>query len=337
VSAKDQALSLRSRANRRGLRISKRGDTFRVHAGGDVVCSGSERDIAAYIESQPTCEGGPGRIHPLYTLPPEWQTAVDDWVGWLKLASMSPNSIRLRYDNVRVLARRSATQRPGDVTLGVLVKFCGAQDWSKETRRGVRTSLVSFFDYCVRNGVSDGNPAMELPKVPMDSPRPRPVTAEVWRDLIATAAPRELLMARLAGEAGLRRGEVARCHRDDLIADPRGPSLIVHGKGQKQRVVPITDSLAEAIRDFCSAGFVFPGKTGGHLSEAYVGTMLSDMMPDGCTMHMLRHFFASRAYRGSRNLRAVQMLLGHQSIATTERYCAVDDFEIRAAMEAAGA
>ena len=45
----------------------------------------------------------------------------------------------------------------------------------------------------------------------------------------------------------------------------------------------------------------------------------------------------SRAYRDIRNLRAVQMLLGHSSVATTERYCAVDDFEIRAAMEAASA
>jgi integrase/recombinase XerC len=42
--------------------------------------------------------------------------------------------------------------------------------------------------------------------------------------------------------------------------------------------------------------------------------------------------FATRAYRGTRNLRAVQVLLGHASVATTQRYCAVDDFELRAAM-----
>ena len=52
-------------------------------------------------------------------------------------------------------------------------------------------------------------------------------------------------------------------------------------------------------------------------------------------MHSLRHRFGSRAYRGTRNLRAVQVLLGHASIATTERYMAVDDAEIRAAMVAA--
>ena len=55
---------------------------------------------------------------------------------------------------------------------------------------------------------------------------------DVWRAALAKASPRELLMIRLAGEAGLRRGEVAKCHRDDLIEDPRGAALIVHGKGE---------------------------------------------------------------------------------------------------------
>jgi integrase len=271
----------------------------------------------------------------MYTLPEEWNTAIESWVGWLKLGGLSPNSIRLRYDHVRVIARRSGAQGPGDVTLGDLVKLCSAEDWSREHRRGVRRSLVSFFDWCVSNAIADANPAAGLPVVRCDTGRPRPATDDVWEHLIANAPPRELLMIRLAGEAGLRRGEVALCHRDDLIADPRGPSLIVHGKGQKQRVVPISDSLADAIRQQCASGFVFPGQIDGHLSVNYVGILISRLMPPGHSMHALRHLFASRAYRGSRNLRAVQMLLGHSSVATTERYCAVDDDEIRAAMMAA--
>jgi integrase len=63
-----------------------------------------------------------------------------------------------------------------------------------------------------------------------------------------------------------------------------------------------------------------------------VGIVVTNVLPDGATMHSLRHRFASRAYRGTRNLRAVQVLLGHASIATTERYTAVDDSEIRAAI-----
>jgi site-specific recombinase XerD len=84
-------------------------------------------------------------------------------------------------------------------------------------------------------------------------------------------------------------------------------------------------------------GWLFPGDTDGHVSRQWVGQLVVRVLPDGWTTHTLRHRFSSRAYSGTRNLRAVQVLLGHQSIATTERYCAVDDSEIRAAMEAASA
>ncbi|KAA1251740.1 tyrosine-type recombinase/integrase [Mycobacterium simiae] len=62
---------------------------------------------------------------------------------------------------------------------------------------------------------------------------------------------------------------------------------------------------------------------------------MAGALPEHWTAHTLRHRFTTRAYRGSRNLRAVQTLLGHSSVATTERYTAVDDDEIRAAMMAA--
>jgi integrase len=148
-------------------------------------------------------------------------------------------------------------------------------------------------------------------------------------------------MLRLAGEAGLRRAEVAQVHHRDLSAGLDGASLLVHGKGGKLRVVPISESLAAALRAAHTPGmpedsWLFPTGLGGHLSPDVVGRLVARALPDGWTMHTLRHRFGTRAYRGTRNLRAVQVLLGHESIATTERYTAVDDAEIRAAMIAAG-
>lgn len=117
----------------------------------------------------------------------------------------------------------------------------------------------------------------------------------------------------------------------------------MHGKGGKQRVIPISDSLAGAIRagaaghtpGLAPRGWLFPNGTGGHLGVYQVGDLVRQVLPEPWTMHTLRHRFASRAFRGSRNLRAVQVLMGHSSIATTERYLAVDDDEVRAAMLAA--
>lgn len=143
-------------------------------------------------------------------------------------------------------------------------------------------------------------------------------------------------MARLAGEAGLRRAEVAQVHTDDLLTDRDGAQLIVHGKGGKQRVVGITSSLADAIHRECpSGGYVFPGQIDGHVSPDYVGKLVSRLMPPGWSIHKLRHRYATRGYAGTHNLRAVQEALGHASVATTQRYTAVSAREIRLVSEAA--
>lgn len=270
-----------------------------------------------------------------YSLPQAWEEAVGGWLTWLQIGGIANTTIGLRRGHVRAVAKRSATTHPRQVTLTILVDLCGNTAWSNDHRKGVRTSLCSFFDWAIANGIADDNPAARLPRVRETKPRPRPASDAVWSQLISAASPRERLMALLAGEAGLRRAEVAACHRDDLIEDVAGWSLLVHGKGGKQRVVPITDPLAAEIRVACPAGYLFPGDTGGHLSPQWVGVLISHLMPAGWTMHKLRHRYATRGYAGTHNLRAVQEALGHASVATTQRYTAVTTLEVRAVSEAA--
>lgn len=165
----------------------------------------------------------------------------------------------------------------------------------------------------------------------------------MWAQVLAHAGPRERLMARLGAEAGLRRGEVSRVHTRDLLDGIDGYSLIVHGKGNKQRIVPITDDLAIEIArgpgghtvGRGKVGYLFPGQIDGHLSADRVGVLIGELMPPGWTMHKLRHRFATRAYTGTKDIRAVQEALGHASVATTQRYTAVTNDEVRRAVIAA--
>lgn len=150
-------------------------------------------------------------------------------------------------------------------------------------------------------------------------------------------------MLRLAAEAGLRRAEIARIHTRDLRHTASGAQLLVHGKGSRERVVPIAADIAELIAlgagghtpGLGDKGWLFPSTKGGHLGPPRVGGLCAKALPGIWTVHQLRHRFATRAYRGTRNLRAVQELLGHSNLAITERYTAVDDDEMRAAMMAA--
>jgi integrase len=216
-----------------------------------------------------------------------------------------------------------------------LVRLCGRPGVSVDHRHGQRAALTGFYSWCVDNDVVLASPAAKLPKVKSSQPRPRPAPDAVWVELLAKAAPRERLMSLLACEAGLRRAEVAGLHFDDLVRDQEGYLLIVRGKGDKQRVVPITMRLASHLRGHCRGGFVFPGQIDGHLSPDRVGRLVSKLMPPGWTMHKLRHRYATRGFNGTHNLLAVQEALGHSSVATTQRYTAVTLVDVRAVSEAA--
>jgi integrase len=283
------------------------------------------------------CGGGPrtGAAIVPYQLPPGWDTAIKGWLTWLQIAGIATTTMRLRRDHVRAIARRSRTLCPDELTLGMLVALCSETAWSNDHRKGVRTSLSSFYEWAMANGAAADNPAARMPRVRESKPHPRPAPDSVWEHLLAAAGPRERLMALLAGEAGLRRAEVAQCHRDDLIEDLYGWSLLVRGKGDKQRIVPITNRLASEIRTFCATGYLFPGVIGGHISAPWVGTVISNLMPDGWSIHKLRHRYATLGYAGTQNLRAVQEALGHASVATTQRYTAVSSREVRSVSEAA--
>lgn len=169
---------------------------------------------------------------------------------------------------------------------------------------------------------------------------PRPTPEDVWDAAQAVADPRTSVMLQLAAVA-LRRAEVAVVSTDDLITE--GPRLLVHGKGNKRRVIPITDKLATIIAagpaghtpGAPTKGYLFPGNDNGHLSPRWVGTLCSEVLPGIWTMHTLRHRAATRAYEGTQDIIAVQQLLGHDSVATTQMYTLVEEDRVRQAMLAA--
>src|SRR5699024_9969440 len=166
------------------------------------------------------------------------------------------------------------------------------------------------------------NPAGAMPHVPAAIASPRPAPDRIYMVALTKADARGRLILRLAAECGLRRAEIAQTHSRDVIEDLAGFSLRVHGKGGKDRIVPLPDALAAELRRL-PIGWMFPGNDDGHLSPRWVGKLATELLPEDWTLHKLRHRFATRAYRGTRNIRAVQELLGHSSVGTTQIYTAV--------------
>ena len=219
-----------------------------------------------------------------------------------------------------------------------LADWLGAQAWMPATRRSWRASLVMYYRFLSEElELRPDNPAARLPSVAVPRGVPRPAPEEIYWAALAAADPRARLAMLLAGQCGLRRGEIARLHTNDLEQDLTGYSLRVTGKGGHTRMVPLPDEerALEFLLRRTEAGWIFPSPAGGHLTAEYVGKLVSRSLPKGRACHTLRHRFATTVYRATHDIRATQELLGHARPETTAIYTQVAPADLRLAVNTA--
>lgn len=270
----------------------------------------------------------------------EWDGVIEDFLTELAAAGQPATTRGLRRYHLRRLAAdmRRHGREVDEVTRADLVAWLTQHEWARETMRSHRATVRKFYGWLYGSGQITLDPAHTLPTIKPSPPIPRPVPEDAYEFALVIATKRERLMLRLAAEAGLRRGEVCKVHTNDMVqdlGDGSGPgwSLIVHGKGDRVRIVPLKASLADELRQPV-AGYLFPGRIDGHLSPAYVGKRISALLPEGFSMHKLRTRFGTRAYQVSRDIFAVQHLLGHATPTTTMAYVVPPRDAARAAVEA---
>lgn len=264
--------------------------------------------------------------------PVPWRESINGWTDTLKAAGLSAQTIKSRRYKMVHLAALLMPSGPEDVTTEQIVQVFARQQWKPETRKAYRNTISSFFRWLHKSCRRSDDPSLDVPRVKKPHAHPRPCPDRYIAAAMEKATSSEKLMIRLGAECGLRRGEIARVHSDDVVADSAGRSLIVRGKGDKQRIVPLPDDLAGIIMD--ARGYLFPGRFGGHVEESYVGDHISHLLPRGYAAHTLRHRFATTAYAATHDLFVVAELLGHESVETTEHYVAMPDGRLREAMAA---
>ncbi|UOE45287.1 tyrosine-type recombinase/integrase [Agromyces larvae] len=267
-------------------------------------------------------------------IPETWAAHLHAFVVFQQAIGKPSTTIALRRYQLAHLARDHASIDPFAMTLDDLAVWMHGRTWANETRRSVRSTLRAFYRWAEDTGRIDDNPASKLPPIQSPPPRPRPATADEYRAALERGDERTSLAIRLAAELGMRCAEVAVVHSADLIGShAAGYSLVVHGKGSKERIIPVTNGLAAVLRDR-GEGYLFPGQDHGHISPAYLSRIVSRLLPVGVTMHALRHRFATLAYNIDRDVFTVQQLLGHASPTTTQRYVLVDDSAKRRLIQA---
>lgn len=263
-------------------------------------------------------------------MPPPWSVAISGYLGGMLALGTAPSSLDLRSYQLGRLARMLDDVDPWAVTPAALVAWAASVGhWAANTRRSYRTTIRSFYGWGVDSGRVAVSPAVALPRVRPAPPNPRPAPDRIYLPALAAATPRERLMLRLAGDHGMRRGEIAVVHSRDLAEDLAGWSLLVHGKGGKERMVPLLDDVAVQLRRL-PEGYAFPGRDDGHLSPRWVGRLVSRLLEGDWTTHKLRHRAATAWWEESgHDVLTVGELLGHADPKTTRLYVKVRDARLR--------
>lgn len=264
--------------------------------------------------------------------------ALTTWGHWMKAADRAPGTIELRHWHVRnVLRGLGASHRPWDVTVDELVGWLAEQDWKSSTRRSYYSSLRGFYGWARDRGLVETSPAHALPSVKPTRTRASPIPEDDYERAYVTAPSTKILIATLlAGDCGLRRFEIAKARVDDVRRDLLGWHINVVGKGGHERDVPLPDDLALLILDQ-PAGWLFPspapGHEGKHVTPGCMGKWIRKNLPRRFATHSLRHRAATVALEETLDIRAVQDMLGHASVATTELYTHVDNRRVKAAVQ----
>jgi integrase len=197
--------------------------------------------------------------------------------------------------------------------------LAGGVHWRQETRAAVFTGLRAFFGWAR----PDDDPVGHLRRPRVSRPSARTMPDDVLAAAMAAASPETRWLLRLAATTGLRRAELAAVHSDDV----HGQWLRVRGKGDKVRRVPLAPDVLEWL--LSCQGWAFPAADGGHIAPASIAARI--VRATGWNAHSLRHRYAGITYKATRDIRSVQTLLGHASLATTERYLSVDEDAVMAA------
>lgn len=267
------------------------------------------------------------------TAPDAWHATLRDFDAELRAAGRARSTREMRSYQLRRFAADHHTIPPTHITREHLVTWLGSRAWAPETRRAYRAALTTLFRWMHATGRRNDDPAATLPTVTVPRALPRPTPDDALMAGLTGADARQRLAIEIIASTGLRRAECAALHPDHLVRDSDGWALRIVGKGGHARIVPAPDHLASAIRR--SPDFVFPGQINGHISPHYLGKLISRALPDRWTAHTLRHRYATRVYRATNDLRAVQELLGHASIQTTARYIGVTEDRLRDAARTA--
>ncbi len=265
---------------------------------------------------------------------------LEEFLGALTLEGRSPHSVRAYRKDLEALLAALAGPlsevRPRDLREHFRQQLTAGR--SPSTINRAIAACRSFCRFLFEEGRLDTNPAQALRSIRLGPPlAPKHLTVDEVRKLLSlpdTAAPtgrRDFAILMLLYNTGLRVGELCALNRADVRLPAEGwGALQVVGKGRRLQRLPVNRPAADALLAYLadrddSEPALFLNRSGGRFSVRGIALLVNRYLraagiTDRSGPHLLRHTFATHALRVRPNLRAVQELLGHAWVTTTQRY-----------------
>lgn len=268
-----------------------------------------------------------------------------DFQNYLQIEKgLSENSIFSYVSDLNKLNRfaQSHNRNLTSLTREDILNFLreeGLKKISNRTKARVIASLRQFYSYLEQNRVIEANPMEEVEPPKIERHLPDYLTVDEIKKLFSVFNENDILELRdktlfeLMYSAGLRISEACSLKMADL--DLEQMQIRILGKGGKQRIVPFGDVAYELLKKYLSnsrpyiavkaSPYVFISKKGGPLNRKSAWRLLKRYISrakirKNITPHTLRHSFATHLLQNNADLRAVQELLGHMDISTTQIY-----------------
>lgn len=257
-----------------------------------------------------------------------WEPHQIAFTTWQTASGKAASTIATRTHWIQYLARTYPHESALTVTENQVTQWLANPNWKPATRKSALQSIRLFFRYLIDTGQREEDPTHLIPSIPQPRYNSRAIPTEVITQALRRAATaEEEFMILLGAYAGLRRSEIAVLHTQNYA----NKWISITGKGGHTRHIPAHPNLLPYL-EAKHVGYYFPGRFTGHRSADNIAKKISRNLGQGYVPHQLRHWFATTVYAESHNLRAVQELLGHADISTTQRYIGVIDNDLSAAV-----
>ena len=288
----------------------------------------------------------------------DWKIGFDSYMRLERAASDNTREAYLRDLSIFLtfLEEEYREFQPVDVKpehIEAFMAYVFEMGLSKRSQARILSGIKSFFKYLVLEGVVDDNPCHMVEGPKLSRKIPDTLTVEEVEllfnalDMSKKGSVRNRAMLETMYGCGLRVSELINLKISEIYAEDG--VIKVTGKGDKERLVPIGNEALKHIAIYMdterrfleidpdSRDILFLNRRGKSLSRVMVFMLIKDLakqtgLEKNVSPHTFRHSFATHLIEGGAGLRAVQQMLGHQSITTTEIYTHIDQTHLRDTM-----